>query len=50
MELELHGSEATVGRVVILQSGSCDFLLPDLDVPLGEALNPKLPTGLCMGV
>lgn len=29
---------------------NCNFLLLDVDVPLGKALNSKLPTKLCLGV
>ncbi|KAK5599372.1 hypothetical protein CRENBAI_022097 [Crenichthys baileyi] len=48
------GDCGSVGRVVILSSESCgmdsSFFLPHVDVPLGKALNLKLPTDLRIGV
>ncbi|MEQ2184208.1 hypothetical protein GOODEAATRI_005542 [Goodea atripinnis] len=52
-----HGSFGdcgSVGRVVALQSEGCgfdsSFLLPYVNVPLGKALNLKLPADLRIGV
>lgn len=52
--LSVWGSCGSVGRVVFLWSGGCRFnsrfLLQHVNVPLGKALNLKMPTDLHISV